>query len=290
MTTIDYQTENNEIQSFERMTDKTFILFSNLIYDNLGIRMPVGKKTMLQARLHKRLRQLSLSTYIQYYEYVISKEGMCNELPNMVNVVTTNKTDFFREPGHFEFLAQKVLPEFLYKYSKINTFKAWSAGCSIGAEPYTIAMILSEFAEKYDAFDFSVFASDISTEVLQTAKNGIYQYEMIEPIPDLFRKKYLLRSKDQKDVKVKIVPKLRSMVKFKQLNFMDKNYNINEEMDIVFCRNVIIYFDKKTQVEVVSKICRHLKTGGYLFMGNSESLSNMSLPVKSIITSVYKKI
>ena len=290
MTTIKtYKTEERFILNVGKISDQTFNRFSQLIYHRLGIKMPISKKNMLQARLMKRLRELRISTYEEYYEYLTSEEGLLYELGNMVNVVTTNKTDFFRENKHFEFLSRSLLPSF-YNNHKGKPLKIWSAGCSIGAEPYTMAMVLFEFAESHPNFTFNIWATDISTHVLEKAKLGIYDHGMAEPIPFEYRKKYLLRSKNQSKELIRVIPRLRSVVRFKPLNFMDDVYDLKETMDIVFCRNVIIYFDRQTQENVLNKICRHLRSGGYLFMGHSETLNTLNVPVKAVLSTIYRKI
>ncbi|MBF0452200.1 MAG: protein-glutamate O-methyltransferase [Candidatus Magnetomorum sp.] len=271
------------------MSDKLFVQFSAFIYNRLGINLPHAKKLMLQSRLTKRLRQLNMKSFEEYFRYVSSEKGLNEEMPHMVNVVTTNKTDFFREPGHFDYLTKIVLPEFYLHRNK--SFKIWSAGCSIGAEPYTLAMVLKEFSENHSDFQFSIYSTDISTKVLSTAINAIYDHQMAAPIPMELRKKYLLKSKDRKNPSlIRIAPELRKYVIFKQLNLMSNDYSIKNQMDVIFCRNVIIYFDRQTQERVVNRLCRYLKPGGYLFMGHSETLNMLNAPIKNVSSTVYKKI
>lgn len=273
------------------MTDETFFRFSSFIYGELGIKMPVAKKTMLQARLSKRLRKLRIKSFEEYYEYVFSKEGIANELPNMIDLVTTNKTDFFREPKHFDFLSQTALSSLMTSCGAGIKRKVlvWSAGCSSGEEPYTLAMVLSEFAEKYPGYNFSVLATDISNEVINKARLGIYDESDVEPVPMNIRKKYLLRSKDRESERVRIVPRIRSIIEFRKLNFMEEDYKLAKKMDVIFCRNVIIYFDRETQEKVLNKLCQYLNLGGYLFMGHSETLNGMKLPLAPVATTVYRK-
>lgn len=279
----------NESGVLKVMTDAEFARFGDFIESQCGIKMPLAKKTMLQGRLQKRLRVLGIDSYLAYADYVFSPKGKEEELLHMIDVVTTNKTDFFRESKHFDYLRDVVFPEMKNncQNSGWKKFKAWSAGCSTGEEPYTLAMVLSNFAEKNPAFHFSILATDISTKVLQLAKTAIYQEEKVEPVPMEFRKKYLLRS-PSKPV-VRIVPELRSCLSFMRLNFMDTDYRLQEMMDVVFCRNVIIYFDRQTQESILGRICRHLIPDGYLFMGHSETLSGMNLPLKQISSSIYRR-
>jgi chemotaxis protein methyltransferase CheR len=272
------------------LSDKLFLNFRSFIYNRLGINIQSVKKMMLQARLSKRLKHLNMKSYEEYYNYLTSDNGLAKELPNLINVVTTNKTDFFREPKHFDFLINKILPEYYHKNMN-QIFRIWSAGCSTGAEPYTMAIVLKEFSHKNNRFKFLIHSTDISTKVLEIAKYAIYDHEMADPIPMELRKKYLLKRKNEKNPKqIRMSPEIRNCVQFQRLNLMDNDYNIKTPMDVIFCRNVIIYFDKKTQECVVNRLCQYLKPNGYLFMGHSESLHMIDAPIKNISSTVYKKI
>ena len=174
---------------------------------------------------------------------------MEGELTHMVDQVTTNKTDFFREPSHFDYLSQKALPDLAL--SKRNLV-VWSAGCSTGEEPYTLAMVLGEFAGGRHGCDFLILATDISTRVLEKARLAIYDEEAIAPIPAGLKKKYLLRSRDETHSRYRVIPELRDHVRFRQLNLMEGDFGFREQMDIIFCRNVIIYFDKATQASLLT--------------------------------------
>ena len=289
MQVVEATNQNNPNMYSKKMSDKLFKEFSSFIYDKLGINLPSMKKLMLQSRLVKRLRELKMNSFEEYFDFLTSEQGLRNELPNMVNVVTTNKTDFFREPKHFEILNNIVLPEHYNKYGN-KIFRIWSAGCSIGAEPYTMAMVLLEFREKNKGFQFSIHSTDISTKVLEIAKNAIYDYQMVNPVPMELRKKYLLKSKDKKSPKyIRMAPELRKCVKFNQLNLMDNKYDIRAPVDAIFCRNVIIYFDKITQERVINRLCKYLKPNGYLFMGHSETLNMINAPLKNVSSTVYRK-
>jgi len=279
---------NTNNKQLIKLSNKLFLEFSNFIYYKLGIHLPPEKKFLLQTRLSKRLNDLNINSFEEYFKFLTSKSGLIKELPEMVNVVTTNKTDFFRESKHFEILTNFVLPEY-YKQNSNRSLKIWSAGCSTGAEPYTLAIVLKEFSEKNKGVKFSILSTDISTKVLMTAKKAIYDHQMAVPIPMDLRKKYLLKSKDKNSKFIRMSPEIRECVKFEQLNLMDEEYNIKTPMDIIFCRNVIIYFDKKTQEKVVNKLCYHLKPKGYLFMGHSESLAMTKAPVTNVFSAVYRK-
>ncbi|MDD2903062.1 MAG: protein-glutamate O-methyltransferase [Syntrophales bacterium] len=276
----------------EVMSPGDFDLLSGFISSRCGIKLPPAKKTMLEGRLRKRLRSLGLDNFAAYCDYLFSQGGLEDEGVHMVDMVTTNKTDFFREPQHFHFLTQKALPELTQKLgwgSREKRLKVWSAGCATGEEPYTLAMFLREFGGASADFHFSILATDISTRALEKARLAIYEHEAIEPVPLPWRKKYLLRSKDKDKNLIRIAPELRSLVHFRTLNFMDDNYRIREPQEIIFCRNVLIYFNRPTQLAVLKRLCRHLRPGGYLFIGHSETLHGLDLPLGQCAPTIYRK-
>ncbi|MDM8515380.1 protein-glutamate O-methyltransferase [Desulfobacterales bacterium HSG16] len=283
----------DELSGFTHtMSDKLFSRFSQFIHTELGIKMPEAKKTMLQARLQKRLRKLGIKSFDAYYDYVFSSRGMKEELHLLIDVVTTNKTEFFREPRHFDYLCQKVLPEVIHtnKAGPAKKTMLWSAGCSSGEEVYTLAMVLNSFSVTRPGFDFCILGTDICTESLEEGAAGIYTHERIEPVPVQMRKKYLLKSRDRTKNLVRIIPELRAKVIFRRLNFMSHQFSMKESMDIVFFRNVLIYFDRPTQEKVLNNICRHLKPNGYLFTGHSETLNGLDIPLTPVVSTVYRKM
>ncbi len=285
-------TRSSFIPTLASMSEKDFDKFSRFIHANLGIKMPPQKKSMLEARLRKRLRALGMSSFEEYRDYFFSDDGMPKEIVSLCDVVTTNKTDFFREPAHFDILTRSALPDLMQQglISTERPLKLWSAGCSSGEEPYTLAMVLSEFAQTHDGFDFSLLGTDLSSQVLERAVNGIYSMERIAPVSDSMRRKYLLRSKNREEQLVRVMPELRARMRFMRLNFMDEDYGIEEMFQVIFCRNVIIYFDRPTQARIVGNICDHLITNGYIFMGHSETLNGMGLPLKQVAPSVYQRL
>lgn len=274
------------------MSDKDFLRLSEFIHNVCGIKMPAAKKVMLEGRLRKRMRNLKMDSFGKYCDYVLSSQGMEAECLHMIDVITTNKTDFFREPAHFSYLTQTVLPELarVQGLGLKRKLEIWSAGCSSGEEPYTLAMVLSDYAEKRPGFQFSVLATDISSRVLEKASAGIFDHERVEPVPMAMRKKYLLRSTDRSRNLVRMAPELRALVKFRRLNFMEDDFGISEKMAVIFCRNVLIYFDRPTQEEVVSRLCRCLIPGGYLFTGHSETLQGLDLPLENVAATAYRKL
>ncbi len=273
-----------------QMPDAIFEKLSAFIYREFGIKMPPVKKVMLQSRLQRRLRELQMNSYEQYCDFVFSKEGEAMELVHMIDVVTTNKTDFFREPAHFDFMQQVVLPEFVHKNKKNPLLKIWSAGCSSGEEVYTLAIVLSEFARNQQELDFSILGTDISSAILRKAFDAVYTESRVANIPMELKKRYFLRSRDREKPSVRVVPELRKKTHYARLNFMDENYDIRENFDVIFCRNVLIYFDRVTQQNVINRLCRSLKTGGYFFLGHSESITSMNVPLVQLKPTVFMKV
>ncbi len=278
----------------QTLSMKDFQKLSTFIKSKVGIKMPEAKRVMVESRLRKRLSLLKLKTYEEYCDYLFSPEGMKEELSEFLDVITTNKTDFFRESAHFQFLSQKALPNLLGSGSPMGAKKVsvWSAACSRGHEPYTLAMVLNEFAETHNGTKvyFDIVGTDISTKVLSIARRAVYDHDEIEPVPLNLRKKYLLRSKDSSKNLVRIAPNIRSKVKFHRLNLMDRSYPMVDQVDIIFCRNVMIYFDRQTQTALVHNMLKHLKKGGYLFVGHSEVLQIDDFPLVSPEITVYQKV
>ncbi len=272
-----------------KLSDEEFRKLSEFIYNNFGIKMPEIKRVMLQSRLQKRLRELKLKNFKDYVDFVFSAEGQDNEVIHMIDVVSTNKTDFFREPIHFDFLTNEIVPQFMDE-SPNETFKIWSAGCSSGEEPYTITIVMSELQEKFPGLNYSIYATDISTKILSHAIDAIYKEDRIEGIPFDLKKKYFLKSKDRIKPTVRVIAPLRNKVTFTRLNFMDNSFHTPEIFDQIFCRNVLIYFDRKTQENVINKLCDRLKPNGFLFLGHSESITGMKLPLEQIKPTIFKKV
>ena len=250
--------------------------------------MPDTKRIMLESRLQKRIRHFGMSGFKDYVDFVFSDEGRRTELINMIDAVTTNKTDFFREADHFDYLLERVIPKWTGGNSGIMSF--WSAGCSTGEEPYTLAMVLEEYRSANPTFNYRIFASDISTKVLDAAQLAIYDEEKSAPIPMSYKKKYLLRSKSKEKALVRIKPELRAKINFARINFMDDSYPIDGLFDVVFCRNVIIYFERKIQEMILRRICGHIRSGGWLILGHSETLTGMDTPLKNVAPTIYSRL
>lgn len=285
--------KNGIYQGFAKpMSLAEFERLSGFIQEQCGIKMPHGKKVMLEARLQKRLRMLKLATFREYCEHLFDERTGAEELIHMINAVTTNKTDFFREPQHFSVLTETVLSDYVNSddWGPGKTFRIWSAGCSSGEEPYTIAMVLNEFAAVHPGFRFSILATDISTKVLDRARTAIYEQERIATVPLDMKQKYFMRSKNREKGQVRVVPELRSLVQFEQVNLMDERLLLSDVVDTIFCRNVIIYFERRNQERLLSRLCRWLQPGGYLFLGHSETVHGFDLPLLRVTSTVYRKV
>lgn len=282
------QVSNYPVQYAQELSDKEFQTIARYIESTVGIKMPATKRIMMQSRLMRRLRVLKMNSFSEYIDYVFNSKNS-DELVLMIDVLTTNKTEFFRENEHFEYLTNKILPEFAQKK---NTIKIWSAGCSSGEEPYTISMVISEFMKNNPGkiVNFKVTGTDISTNVLDKAYNAVYDLDLVEQLPQHLKKSYFLKSTDKEMNCARIKPELRKHVSFKRLNFMDTDFRMPEVYDIIFCRNVLIYFDKATQEKVIMKFMKYLQPEGYLFLGHSETIFSMDLPLRTCIPTVYKKV
>ena len=273
----------------DRLSKRNFDALSRYIYDYSGIKMPITKITMLEGRLRRRLRATGIATLDAYCEYLFKRNGLATESTYLIDAVTTNKTDFFREPKHFDYVERIALPEMLAAGHR--KLRVWSSACSTGAEPYTMAMVLQEFANANREFDYSILATDLSTDVLQAAKRGVYPRDMVVPVvPKTMQQKYVMVARERGRTDVRIIPRLRAKVGFARLNLMDDSYPVGDQMHMIFCRNVLIYFDKVTQAKVLTRLCDCLMTGGYLFVGHSESVTGISLPVKQVANTVFRKI
>jgi chemotaxis protein methyltransferase CheR len=273
----------------EGISTADFERLRSLIYTESGIHLGPDKKTMLEIRLRRRLHTVGATSFAEYCDLLFGPDGKGNELIHLIDVITTNKTDFFREAGHFSYLVSKALPDLVARRGKGRKCLVWSAGCATGEEPYTLAMVLSEHAQSCPGFLFSVLATDISTAALAKAQTGIFKSELLRPVSDNLRRKYFMHSRDPDSDLVRVVPELRAMIEFRRVNFMEANFGLTEPPEIIFCRNVIIYFDRQTQVRLLQKLTQQLTPGGYFFAGHSESLQGMDLPLIPVAPAVYRK-
>lgn len=276
------------------LTDSDFMRLSRFIEREVGILMPMEKKSLLTARLQKRLRLLQMSSFSDYVDWVLSPAKSGDELVNFLDLVTTNKTDFFREQAHFDYLTNTVFPElFSRKGAGVQTpLNIWSAPCSTGEEPYTMAIVAWEFAKarQLTRLNCHILATDLSTKALRKGKSAVYESDRVALVPMEIKKAYMLRSKDRKKNLVKMGKMLRDLVTFQHLNFMDTEYRIAKMYDVIFCRNCLIYFDNQTSEQIVTKLCQNLEPRGYFFVGHSETLNRLDVPLRQVAPTIYQKI
>ena len=271
------------------LTEKDFRKISNLVYEHCGINLHTGKKELVRARLAKRLRIGNFKTFSEYMKHVL-KDKTGKEFSILIDSLSTNLTSFFRERQHFEFMRGEFLPLLLERKRKKRNFKirGWSAGCSSGEEPYSIAITLLEAVQGQGRWDVKVLATDISTSMLETARKGIYDKERVEPVPKIQKHKYLVPHRRNKHKVFEVGQILRSVVIFKYLNLM-KDWPIKGRLDFIFCRNVMIYFDKSTQEHLVNRYWELLDSGGVLFTGHSESLTGIKHKFNYVQPTIYMK-
>jgi len=253
----------------KQISDEAFDQISQLVQQKIGLNLTKKKKAMVHSRLAKRIRKLGLDSFDEYYEFL---NGNDSELIHLYNMLTTNVTKFFREKYHFDFLQEEVFPQIKADKSK-KKVRIWSAGCSSGEEVYSLAISLKEFFN-LDEWDIKILATDINTEVLELAKRGIYHQRQIQPIPYKLLTKYFKLGQGQNEGLFKVKNELRNLIIFKKLNLnQNESYPIKSRLDFIFCRNVFIYFKKETRNSILNRFHRHLKRGGYLFLGHSEAIN-----------------
>lgn len=264
------------------LTPAQFARITRLLYDHAGIRMREGKEGLVRARLTKRLRRLSLTDFDAYLAYV-EQEPSRAEFAEMIDALTTNKTSFLREAAHFDFLRDKVFP------SLTGPVRFWSAGCSSGEEPYTLAMLAQESLRDVMHRDVRILATDISHRVLATAKAGVYTAEQLAAVPATWLSRHWTPTTDDSGREAfQATPRLRQLVHFARLNLMAP-WPMKGPFDAIFCRNVMIYFDKPTQQQLIERYWTLLRPGGHLFVGHSESLTGLSHQFRYVMPAVYVK-
>ena len=268
-----------------QLSDNDFHRLSLFVHQICGIHLHKGKRELIRARLSKRIRMLSLNGFGEYYDFLVNDRSG-NERGEMLNAISTNLTSFYREPGHFKFMSEVILPRFAA--TDAPTLNIWSAGCSTGEEAYSILMCCLEYFHKHGARTVNILASDISTRVLDTAVAGIYPASAIHHLPVHFKKRYFQKGQHEKAHYVRVKPELRQYVKFSYINLMNP-FPFKRRFDVIFCRNVMIYFQKTVQEYLVEKYYESLKPFGYLFIGHSETLMGKAHHFKYIMPTVYIK-
>jgi chemotaxis protein methyltransferase CheR len=253
--------------------DKEFRLFRDLVFRQTGIALSPHKRQLVQSRLGKRLRALGLTTFGEYYDVLTQHDADGVEMIRFVNAMTTNKTEFFREAHHFGHLTEVWLPAVRERAERTGerSIRIWSAGCSSGEEPYTIAIVLLEALGPLARCDVRILASDIDTDVLARAEEGTYTVEQASAVPPPLRARYFLRGRGEQAGFVRVRPEVRGTITFRRINLLDARWPIRSPLDVIFCRNVLIYFDRPTQEHLLSRFAGILKPDGLLFLGHSES-------------------
>lgn len=270
------------------ISEADFLRFCRLIYERSGICLNQGKKELVRTRLLKRMRACGLTCFKKYYQKVI-QDGSGEELVHLLDVISTNQTGFFREPQHFEYLLQEVLPEWRRVWPGKKRLHFWSAGCSSGEEPYTLALVLCEFLTAHQLpWEIKISATDISTRMLEQARRGIYPQSRTKNIPPAWLKKYFQKGVNQWTGHVRLKPAVQRQVEFFRLNLMEP-FPFRESLEVIFCRNVMIYFDKPTQADLVQRFYQALRPGGYLFIGHSESLAGTGHCFHYLQPTIYRK-
>jgi chemotaxis protein methyltransferase CheR len=274
--------------SNEAISDRNFWRLCDLVYQTCGIKLTVKKKSMIDGRLRRRMRSLDIVDINDYCSFLFdSSVDADTELVYFIDTVTTNKTDFFREPAHFAFMQSCVLPG--WREDGHSRAKVWSVAASMGAEAYTAAMVIDDFFHDRGGFDYKILATDICTDVLDKGRAALFPEAMLEPIPEEFRRRYVLLPRDPARREFRIAGTLRSKVSFQRLNLMDDRFALDRDFDLVFLRNVLIYFDRPTQEAVLSKLCEHLRPGAYLFLGHSESLVGAKFPLDMVANTIFRR-
>ncbi|MPQ75679.1 protein-glutamate O-methyltransferase CheR [Hydrogenovibrio sp. JE_KL2] len=273
----------NSEREFE-YTETDFLRVKNLVYNFAGIDLNDSKKNLVYNRLAKRIRFLQQDSFDEYLNYV-EAQGEA-EFIHLINAITTNLTFFFRENHHFEFLAETVIPELLQKNQSTKKIRVWSAGCSTGEEPYSIAIVLKEVVPP--GWDAKVIATDLDTNVVNTASSGVYKVDRLKGVSEARKKNWFMKGKGSNDGYVKVKPDLQSIIEFGQINLMNE-WPIKDQIDVIFCRNVVIYFDKETQSKLFNRYADLLREKGYLFVGHSESLYKVCDRFELLGKTIYQK-
>jgi chemotaxis protein methyltransferase CheR len=278
-----------EILGAPPLTDQELALFQRLIYDEAGIHLSSAKRALLIARLSGRLRALKLSTFSAYYRR-ITTEGDAEELQRMLDCISTNETHFFREPKHFDLLERKIIPAWIAQADRgerPRRIRVWSAACSTGEEPFSIAMQLLHHLPSAAGWIHEILATDLSTRVLERAKSAVFSLEKASEIPKHYLKTFMLRGTGDQEGNMKADDALRSIVRFHRLNLNDESYGVTGRFDLIFCRNVLIYFNADSRRRTIGRLLSYLAPDGYFFVGHAESLHGVTSEVRSIMPTVY---
>ena len=272
------------------MTDREFQLFRSLIFEKSGITLNEGKKELVRTRLGSKLRKGGFGSFRDYYNHVLD-DRTGEELVTLLDAISTNLTSFFREINHFHYLRKNIIPEIMErkKNDSAKEIRAWSAGCSSGEEPYSLAFTLADMLQNDRNWGVKLLATDISTKVLARAARGVYSEEQVKTVPKEMASKFFDRAVEDGDRLYKVRPEIKSLIQFKRFNLMTPTFPFKRGFDFIFCRNVMIYFDKPTQQTLINKYYGALSEGGYLMIGHSESLTGVQHRFKYMQPTIYRK-
>ena len=287
----DQATPSSAIPAIKPMTDREFTLFQTLIFQDAGIYLPEGKKALLIGRLSRRLRELRLDSFEAYYRRVVRTDD--DERVHMLDSVCTNETHFFREPQHFQFIERQVMPAWraaAASGSRTRHIRVWSAGCSTGEEPYSLAMMLAHNFPNTSGWEIEMLATDLSTRALDQARAGVWPVKKSSEIPDSYLKRFMMKGMRSQEGRMMARTELRSLIQFQRVNLNSEIYPVRGLFDLIFCRNVLIYFSAESRARVVNRLLRSLSSTGYLFLGHAETLNSVTDRARSVGPTVYAPI
>ena len=274
------------------ISDREFTLYRKLIYSKAGICLSPTKKAFLEARLTRHIRELGMDSFQAYYQHVTQNQNG-GELEQLLDRVTTNETHFFREPRQFEFLEQQILPN--WKAAGINgsrtqRIRVWSTGCSTGEEPYSLAMILLDHFPPGSGWEVEIIATDLSSRALKSARKAIWSIAKAKEIPQSYLKRFMRKGIGSQQAYMKASPEIQAIIRFQHLNLNDDHYAVTGPFDLIFCRNVLIYFDAESRARVVDRLVNYLAPAGFLLVGHAESLSGVSDRIRHVKPTIYVQV
>ncbi len=275
--------------AIEPINDQEFGLFQKLIHGKAGIYLAPAKKALLEARLARRLRELGLDSFAEYYRHVVDERDGA-ELTELLDRISTHETHFFREPRQFEFMEQRVFPDWTAQASagsRSRLIRVWSAGCSTGEEPYSAAMMLLEYFPASAGWEIEILATDLSTRAIGFARAAVWPIAKAEEIPSKYLKRCMLKGVGAQEGKMKVAPEIRAIVRLERFNLNDEAYPVLGHFDLILCRNVLIYFDSPSRLRVIHQLLDHLAPAGYLFVGHAESLNGVTDRVRYVMPTIY---
>ena len=271
------------------ISDREFSLYRKLIYSKAGICLSPTKKAFLEARLTRRVRELGLESFHAYYQYATQDQDG-SELAQLLDRVSTNETHFFREPRQFEFLEQQIYPDWKTQGGsglRPRRIRVWSAGCSTGEEPYSLAMMFLDHFPPGSGWQIEIIATDLSSRVLKSAQKSVWSIAKAREIPQNYLKRFMLKGTGSQQAYMKAGPEIQAIIRFQHLNLNDDHYDVTGPFDLIFCRNVLIYFDAASRTRVVNRLVDYLAPAGFLLVGHAESLSGMSDRILAVKPTIY---